>query len=64
MILGVGALQSAQEIVAAEDSPVGQMEEVKQLNLEGTKVGDVVELTRLVVLAPSNNCSNMVIDRN
>lgn len=46
MILEVEALQSAQEIVAAEHSPMGQEEELKRLNLGGTKVGDEVELAR------------------
>lgn len=46
MILGVGASQSAQEIVAAEHNPMGQVEELKLLSLEGTKVVDEVELAR------------------
>ena len=46
MILEVRALQSAQEIVAAEHSPMGQEPKLKRLNLEGTKVGDEVEPAR------------------
>lgn len=46
MILGLGALLSAQEIVAAEHSPMGLEEELKRLNLEETKVGDEVEQAR------------------
>ena len=42
----MGALQSAQEIVAAEHSPMGQEGELKRLNLGETKVGDEVELAR------------------